>query len=79
MIPIDILHIDGNHSEQASYLDVTKWVPLVRSGGWIFFDDMTWFENGVFTTARAVEWLNANCYKLAECTDVCTWGVWIKP
>jgi predicted O-methyltransferase YrrM len=76
---IDILHIDGNHSDPASYLDVTKWVPLVKSGGWIIFDDMRWFENGMFTTARAEQWLNANCYKLAEFTDICTWGVWIKP
>ncbi len=76
---IDILHVDGNHSDPTSYLDVTKWVPLMNSGGWIIFDDMRWFENGMYTTARAGEWLDANCYKLAEFTDVCTWGVWIKP
>jgi predicted O-methyltransferase YrrM len=76
---IDILHIDGNHSEHASYIDVTKWVPLVRSGGWIIFDDMRWFENGVFTTAKASDWLDANCHKIAEFTDICTWGVWVKP
>lgn len=76
---IDLLHIDGNHSDATSYLDVTKWVPLVASGGWIVFDDLTWHENGVYTTARAVEWLNANCIKFAEFTDSCTWGVWIKP
>ena len=76
---IDLLHIDGNHSDPTSYLDVTKWVPLVRAGGWIVLDDMTWSENGMATEARAVEWLNANCLKLAEFTDVSTWGVWIKP
>jgi predicted O-methyltransferase YrrM len=76
---IDLLHIDGNHSDPASYLDVTKWVPLVKSGGWIIFDDMTWFEKGVFTTSRASQWLDANCYKIAEFTDICTWGVWVKP
>ncbi len=76
---IDILHIDGNHSDPTSYLDVTKWVPLVKSGGWILFDDMRWFENGVYTTARAGHWLDEHCYKFAEFTDICTWGVWIKP
>jgi predicted O-methyltransferase YrrM len=76
---IDILHIDGNHSDPTSYLDVTKWVPLVNSGGWIIFDDMTWSENGMGTTARAARWLDEHCHKFAEFTDVCTWGVWVKP
>lgn len=76
---IDILHIDGNHSDETSYIDVTKWVPLVKSGGKIIFDDMTWFENDVFTTARAVEWLNEHCTKLAEFSDICVWGIWVKP
>lgn len=76
---IDLLHIDGNHSDPTSYLDVTKWVPFVNSGGWIIFDDMRWFENGVFTTARASHWLDTHCHKIAEFTDICTWGVWIKP
>lgn len=76
---IDILHVDGNHSDKTSYLDVTKWVPFVNSGGWIIFDDMTWYENGVFTTARAVEWLNTHCIKIAEFKDNCVWGVWVKP
>lgn len=77
---IDILHIDGNHSEKASYTDVTKWVPLMKSGGWIIFDDMTWFENGTFTTAKAVKWLDENCTKIAQFKDIyCVWGIWVKP
>jgi len=71
---INILHIDGNHSEKASYLDVTKWVPLVESGGIIIFDDLNWSS-----TMLAVEWLNANCIKLAEFKSDNIWGVWIKP
>ena len=39
---IDMLHIDGNHSEEASLIDVEKWVPQVRSGGLIIFDDVNW-------------------------------------
>ncbi|HNA62471.1 MAG TPA: class I SAM-dependent methyltransferase [Rhabdochlamydiaceae bacterium] len=80
LIPnIDILHIDGNHSEKTSTFDVTKWVPSVRKGGFIIFDDIKWHENGINTTGKAVEWLNENCIKIAEFNDSCTWGIWIKP
>ena len=75
---IQMLHIDGNHSDETTYLDVTKWVPLMKSGGWIIFDDMNWYENGVYTASRAIAWLNENCIKYAEFTDACTWGIWIK-
>ncbi len=76
---IDILHIDGNHSEKTSYADVTKWVPLVKKGGWIIFDDMSWYENGIFTTAKAVSWLDEHCIKIAQFNDQCLWGIWVKP
>lgn len=54
--PIDILHIDGNHSEVASTRDVELWLPRVRHGGYIWLDDTDWS-----TTAKAVELLNAAC------------------
>lgn len=76
---IDLLHIDGNHSEETSYLDVTKWVPLVRSGGYIILDDMTWYENNLFTTAKAAKWLDKHCIKLAEICEDSVWGIWVKP
>jgi len=71
---IDILHIDGNHSEETSMVDVTKWVPLVKPGGFIVFDDMTWH-----TQANAVAWLDAHCIKLAEYSGDNVWGIWVKP
>jgi predicted O-methyltransferase YrrM len=71
---IDILHIDGNHSEKTSLYDVGKWVPLVKSGGLIVFDDTTWG-----TTNKAVDWLNANCIKLADFHEDNDWGIWVKP
>lgn len=74
IVDIDILHIDGNHSDKTSYFDVTKWAPLVRNGGYIVFDDITWG-----TTTRAVDWLNANCIKVAQYHDDCDWGIWYKP
>lgn len=70
---IDILHIDGNHSEKSSFFDVTKWVPLVRKGGIIIFDDIIWG-----TTTKAVKWLDENCIKLTEFQEGYNWGIWIK-
>jgi len=75
---IGLLHIDGNHSEKTSYFDVTKWGPLVKQGGYIILDDMTWCEKGHFTTAKAAAWLDEHCDKYAEFTDGCKWGVWVK-
>lgn len=40
--PVDILHIDGNHSEESSCRDVENYEPLVRPGGIILFDDTSW-------------------------------------
>ncbi len=75
LIPnIDILHIDGNHSEKAANLDAHKWVPLVRRGGIIIFDDITWG-----TTASAVKWMDENCIRLAEFHEDNDWGIWVKP
>ena len=71
---IDMLHIDGNHSEETSMIDVTKWVPLVRKGGFIIFDDMNWM-----TQARAVEWLDEHCAKVNEFSADNVWGIWVKP
>jgi len=39
---IDILHIDGNHSERVSTKDVALYLPLVRSGGYIWLNDALW-------------------------------------
>lgn len=71
---IGLLHIDGNHSEECSYLDVMKWVPLVKRGGIIIFDDVNWG-----TTGKAVQWLDENCIRFAEVRGENIWGVWIKP
>lgn len=72
---IDMLHIDGNHSEECSFADVLKWVPLVRSGGLIIFDDITWH-----TMSRAPAWLDEHCTKFLQITDEeNSWAIWIKP
>ena len=71
---IGLLHIDGNHSEIESYYDVTTWAPLVKSGGFIVFDDINW--NG---TGKAVAWLDQNCVKVGEYHGDNIWGIWQKP
>lgn len=71
---IDILHIDGNHSEEASFLDTIKWVSLVRKGGMIIFDDITWG-----TTTKATDWLDNNCSRMQTIQDEANeWAIWIK-
>jgi len=39
---IDILYIDGNHSEEVTKLDVELYLPKVRSGGYIWMNDAQW-------------------------------------
>lgn len=40
--PIELLHIDGNHSEEHALFDVSNYVPLVKRGGHVWFDDVDW-------------------------------------
>ena len=39
---IDLLHIDGNHGEEASLYDVNNFATRVRVGGFLFMDDVHW-------------------------------------
>jgi len=55
---IDILHIDGNHTEDAALSDAQMYLPKVKKGGYIWFDDADWS-----TTRRAWEFLNLHCIK----------------
>lgn len=61
---IDLLHIDGQHTELVSCRDVTTWVPLVRQGGIICFDDTNWAS-----TQKAVGMLAAACDHLETLTS----------
>lgn len=54
-----VLHIDGNHSEQASCFDVCSYVPRVLSGGTILLDDCDWN-----TTKRAQSILESMAEKI---------------
>lgn len=56
---VDILHIDGNHSEAVSTQDVFLWLPKVKSGGYVWLDDI-----GAFATANAERLLDERCERI---------------
>jgi len=39
---LDLVHVDGCHSETASCRDVKTWFPLLRHGGVMVLDDTDW-------------------------------------
>jgi hypothetical protein len=53
---IGLLHIDGNHSDQA-LRDAMNYGALVEPGGIVVLDDLTWVGGGV---GKAEEWLLSN-------------------
>ena len=53
---IDILHIDGNHAEDSALFDAESWLPKVKVGGYIWFDDTDWDS-----TQKAVQYLLEYC------------------
>jgi len=68
---IDILHIDGNHTVESSVRDVYEWLPKVRPGGYIWFDDLDWVSTSV-----AVLLLSVLCKR---CNSNTTYGLFQKP
>jgi predicted O-methyltransferase YrrM len=66
---IDLLHIDGNHSEEPALRDVELYLPKVKAGGIIFFDDVHWNDGGVNTTRKAIVRLLTTCTKLRLVSD----------
>jgi len=61
---VDILHIDGNHSEEVSMRDVTNWLPKVEKGGYIWLDDFHWE-----TVKKAKETLDSKCEVVRDIVD----------
>ena len=56
---LDMLHIDGCHSEWSSTTDVCLWLPMVRQGGLICMDDVNWPS-----TQTAVRFVEKWCDKI---------------
>lgn len=62
---IGLLHIDGNHSRTQSLADAEKYLPKVKTGGIIVFDDIWWSDgHDDPTTGDAVRFLTEHCTRL---------------
>lgn len=69
---IDILHIDGNHSESLSYKDAVLYLPKVKKDGYIMFDDIWWTEKDNYvTTRKAIVHLLEKCDKVDLINNDC--------
>lgn len=64
---INILHIDGNHSEESVTKDLTKYLPYISEDGIIILDDINWP-----TVASAIE----KFPQLKQIENFKTWGVY---
>ncbi len=58
---IDILHIDGNHTEEVAFADAQMFLPKLKKGGYLWFDDVDWS-----TTKKAVVYISEHCELLAD-------------
>lgn len=61
---VDIAHVDGNHSELSALVDVYSWLPKVRSGGYVWMDDVH-----MATTVKAVAVLDKKCQLVKNYPD----------
>ena len=58
---IDLLHIDGNHSLDSVMEDVKLYIPKVKKGGLIWFDDESWA-----TVMKAIEYAGKFCSSISQ-------------
>ena len=68
--PIDILYIDGDHTPNAVCRDIALYLPLVRSGGAVIFDDY-----GHEDVKRAVDGALNACGSM-ELAFMTGWQLW---
>ena len=72
---LDFLHIDGNHTEEQSTLDVKNYLPKCKNGAVIFLDDIKW--ESVF---KARDLLRKKCKMIKETIQEDTgnsWGIYL--
>lgn len=68
---IDLIHIDGNHSEASALADVTAWLPKMKPGSHLWMDDVGWES-----TQKAVAFLDANCDVVRVYEDIVAGQPW---
>lgn len=54
--PIDILHIDGEHSYASTRHNFETWSPFVRSGGVVLMHDVNSFPNDTGRAFNEIDW-----------------------
>ncbi len=59
---LDLFHCDGQHTAQA-VRDVQRYCPMVRTGGIVILDDLTWSNSGDQPVIRAEQWLLGNGFE----------------
>ncbi len=78
---IDLLHIDGQHSEQGFTSDVKAFLPKVRTGGYILLNDSLW-ENAQpaiellleqCDVVKLIDGGNCMVFKKKKVNDVCVY------
>lgn len=72
---LDFLHIDGNHTEEQSCLDVKNYLPKCKNGCVIFLDDIGWES-----VHRARDMLRKRCKMIKETIQEDTgnsWGIYL--
>ena len=70
---IDVLHQDGNHSEESSSREVELWLPKMKPGGIWVMDDIDWKVGDKVGTAKAQGMLLQNGY--VEVENFGSWAV----
>lgn len=68
---IDIIHIDGNHSEELACKNVHLWWPKIKTGAVVIMDDIDWAG-----PSKAVDLLKE--YGVSELGNYVTFGVYLK-
>ena len=72
---LDFLHIDGNHTEEQSCLDVKNYLPKCKNGCVIFLDDIGWDS-----VHKARDILRKKCKMIKETIQEDTgnsWGIYL--
>lgn len=64
---VSVLSFDADHSEVSSVRDISVWMPKIKPGGFIYFDDSDWRDDsGKCSTALAQEILLASAFVLTH-------------